>query len=213
MWASTMFEIVTLLQPMTTFSTSSQPRKVTWFPSNSAIKYQKIISKKNIVMGRTLFYWTSNELKHHLSNIQRTQTCSLVGEWWSNSIFFASNEWTSNLIGPSLDLLNYSSNRLEHRFFEHWTNLNVFIFCNQTQTPYFWLRAIEVKTSNMHIRPITTKIRKANTYVQKLCNKHCLLQNTPLILQKILNFLSKMEKHQKMKAHNHNKKVLHLKKW
>ena len=34
----------------------------------------------------------------------------------------------SNLIGPPLDLPNYSLNRQEHRFYEHRPDLNVFIF-------------------------------------------------------------------------------------
>ena len=36
--------------------------------------------------------------------------------------------WTLVLIRPSLDLVNYSSNRLKHHFFEHWSESNVFIF-------------------------------------------------------------------------------------
>ena len=50
--------------------------------------------------------------------------------WWSNSniLFLALNKRTSNLIGLSLDLLNYSSNWLEHHFFEHRMILNVFIY-------------------------------------------------------------------------------------
>ena len=30
------------------------------------------------MMGRTPFYRTSNELEHHLLNIERTRTCSLI---------------------------------------------------------------------------------------------------------------------------------------
>ena len=54
-------------------------------------------------------------------------------------------------MGPSLDLLNFLTNRLEHQFFEHRTNF----FGNRTRTSYFWLRTIEHRTSNI-IRPITT---------------------------------------------------------
>ena len=70
-----------------------------------------------------------------LSNIERTrtsffqhQTNSNVFICWrsnSNTLFFASDERTSNLIGHSLDLLNYSSNRLEHHFLEHLMNSNI----------------------------------------------------------------------------------------
>ena len=42
--------------------------------------------------------------------------------------FERSNDRTTNLIGPSLDLLNCLLNRLEHCFFEHRIKLNVFIF-------------------------------------------------------------------------------------
>ena len=33
-----------------------------------------------VVMGRTLFYRPLNELEHHFSNIQRTQTCSFIDD-------------------------------------------------------------------------------------------------------------------------------------
>ena len=33
-----------------------------------------------LVMGQTPFYRTSNELKHHFSNIERTRTCSSIGD-------------------------------------------------------------------------------------------------------------------------------------
>ena len=57
---------------------------------------------------------------------------------------------TMNLIEPSLDFLNYSSNRLERHFFVLRTDSN---FGNRTQTPYFWLQTIEHQTSNI-FRPI-----------------------------------------------------------
>ena len=132
-------------------------------------------------MGRTPFYRTLNELEHHFLNIERTRMCSSIGDWtrtpyfcfrmlehetsnliglsidllysWTHSNIIFSNverTWTcssigdrtrtpyfwlrsiehrtSNLIGPSLDLLNCWSNRLEHHFFEHRTNSNMFIF-------------------------------------------------------------------------------------
>ena len=57
---------------------------------------------------------------------------------WTNVIVFTYvHQWSINwicyfvmgqLIGPSLDLLNYSSNRLKHCIFEHQTNSEVFIF-------------------------------------------------------------------------------------
>ena len=31
-------------------------------------------------MGRSPFYRTSNELEHHFSNIERTRTCSSIGD-------------------------------------------------------------------------------------------------------------------------------------
>ena len=138
---------------------------------------------KPLVMGRTPYCRTPNELEHHFLNIAWTRTSSSIGDrtqtpyFWLrtikhrtsnliglsintfikyenthrsdlNIIFWTSNElehvhllaiefyfWlqtikhrTSNLIGLSLDLLNYSSNWLKHHFFEHRTNLNVFIY-------------------------------------------------------------------------------------
>ena len=68
-----------------------------------------------------------------LSNIEQTRTSffehrtnlNVFIYWWSNSNtwILASNERTLNVHpkSPSLDLLNYSSNRLEHHFFEHRT--------------------------------------------------------------------------------------------
>ena len=80
-------------------------------------------------MCRTPFYRTSNELKYHFSNIERTRTCSSIGYRTRTPYFWLRTieHRTSNLIGPSLDLLNCWSNRLEHHFFEHRTNSNMFI--------------------------------------------------------------------------------------
>ena len=63
-----------------------------------------------------LIYRTRNEFEYHFSNIEQAPTYSFVVNQTRTPYFFASKERTSNLIGPSLDLLNYSSNRLEHRF-------------------------------------------------------------------------------------------------
>ena len=83
-----------------------------------------------LVMGRTPFYRTSIELEHHFLNIERTQTCSSIGDRTRTPYFWLrTNEHrTSNLIGLSLNLLNYSSNWLEHHFSEHRTNSNMFIY-------------------------------------------------------------------------------------
>ena len=55
--------------------------------------------------------------------------------WWSNTWILASNERILNIkpMRSSLDLLNYSSNRLEHSFFKHQTNSNV--------TVYWWSKS------------------------------------------------------------------------
>ena len=75
-----------------------------------------------------------------LSNIEQTRTsffnhrwtgtCSSFGDrtWTPNFWFLTNGHLTSNLIEPSLDLLNCLTNRLEHRFFKHQTNSNMFIF-------------------------------------------------------------------------------------
>ena len=83
-----------------------------------------------LVMGRTPFYRTSIELEHHFSNIERTQTCSFVDDRTRTPYFWLRTieHRTSNLMGPSLDLLNCLTNRLEHQFFVHRTNSNAFIF-------------------------------------------------------------------------------------
>ena len=62
----------------------------------------------NNILSNIRQTWTSNELKHFIY-------------YWSNSNtwILASNKRTSNIKPkwPSLDLLNYSSNRLKHHFF------------------------------------------------------------------------------------------------
>ena len=40
-----------------------------------------------VVMGQTPFYLTSNELKHHFSNIVRTRMCSSIGDQTQRPIF------------------------------------------------------------------------------------------------------------------------------
>ena len=62
-----------------------------------------------LVMCRTPFFRTSNELEHHFSNIERTRTCSSIGD--------------------------------------------------RTRTPYFWLRTIEHRTSNIVRTPIDAHVR------------------------------------------------------
>ena len=78
----------------------------------------------SVVMGRTPFYRTPNELKHHFLNMERTRTCSSIGDRTRTPYFWlqTNKNQTLNIIGLSLDLLNYSSNWLEHHFFEHRKN-------------------------------------------------------------------------------------------
>ena len=72
---------------------------------------------KSIVMGRTPYYRTSNELK-----------CVYLLVINLEHPIFCYVEWTSNLIGLSLDFLNLSSNWLEWHFFQHQKNSNVSIY-------------------------------------------------------------------------------------
>ena len=71
-------------------------------PNRDFTRFTKLLIK----LTQKSFFRTSNELECvHLLVIELKHP------------IFASNEQTSNLIiKPSLDLLNYSSNRLEHRF-------------------------------------------------------------------------------------------------
>ena len=75
-----------------------------------------------------------------LSNIEQTPTSffehrtnsNVVIYWWlnSNTLFLASNEQNSN-IEPSkafTSLLHHWLNWLEHKFFKHRTNVNIFIY-------------------------------------------------------------------------------------
>ena len=100
------------------------------------------IHLKLIVMCQTPFYRTSNELKHHFSNIERTRTCSSIGDQTRTPYFFILNDRTSNFepnrtFTRFTNLQNCSLNRLEHHFFEHLTKSNV---CH--------LLAIELKHPN-----------------------------------------------------------------
>ena len=77
-----------------------------------------------------------------LSDIKQTQTSFFERQtnsnmsiyWWSNSntLFLASKERTSNLIRFSLDLLNYSSNWLEHHFLNIERTRTCSSICNWT---------------------------------------------------------------------------------
>ena len=87
-------------------------------------------------------------------NIEQTQTSFLNIEWtwkWSSigdrkrTPYFwlqTTEQRTLNLIGLSLDLLNYLSNRLEH----HFSNIERTWTCSsigdRIQTPNFWLRTL-----------------------------------------------------------------------
>ena len=100
---------------------------------------------------------TSNKLRHNFSNIEQTWTYSSIGDETGTPNFWlwTIEHQTSNLIDPSLDLLNCLSNRLKHLFLNiEWT-WTCSSFENQTRTPYFWLWTIEHWTSNI-VWPITT---------------------------------------------------------
>ena len=85
-----------------------------------SVKWDEYLTNSNIIF-RTL-----NKLKK-------------FHQWWSNlnTLFLTSNELTSNIIGVSLDWLNYSFDWLDHHFFEHWTNSNVFIYCKSISNTTF----------------------------------------------------------------------------
>ena len=76
------------------------------------------IHLKLIVMCQTPFYRTSNELKHHFSNIERTRTCSSIGDQTRTPYLWPRKIEHQTSKRPLLDLLNYSSNRLENHFFQ-----------------------------------------------------------------------------------------------
>ena len=79
------------------------------------------------------------KLEHYFLNIEWICTCSSIGDRTRTSYFWLrTNEHrTLNLIGLSLNLLNYSSNWLEHHFFEHRTNSNVFIYWKSNSNTLF----------------------------------------------------------------------------
>ena len=104
---------------------------------------------KMCFMYSYLSTFISDRLNTILSNNERTetsffehwttQTCSFIGDRTRTPFFWLrTNEHrTSNLIRLSLNLLNYSSNWLEHHFFEHRTNSNVFIYWKSNSNTLF----------------------------------------------------------------------------
>ena len=112
----------------------------------------------NLVMGRIPFYRTSNELEHYFSNIERTRTCSFVDDRTRTPYFWLRTieHRTSNLLESSLHLLIYSSNWLKHHFFEHRTNLNVFILWQSNSNTLLLASNDQHQTSN-NVRPITSQ--------------------------------------------------------
>ena len=90
----------------------------------------------------------SDGLNTILSNIERTQTSFFKHRMNSNTLILTSNEQTSNIEPKrtSLDLLNYSSNRLDHNFSNIERTWTRSLFGNWTRTPYFLLCMIEHRT-------------------------------------------------------------------
>ena len=97
----------------------------------------------NIKWTQNIIFLTSNDhehfhllvlkLKHHISGLK---------------------EQTSNLMGPLLDLLNYTSNRLGHHFSNiEWTR-TCSCFDNRTRTPYIWVRTSNIVRPSNWIRNV-----------------------------------------------------------
>ena len=114
-----------------------------------------------IGLSLDLLNYSSNWLEHHFLNIERTRTTffehrtNSIGDRTGTPYFWlrTNKHRTLNLIGLSLDLLNYSSNGLKHHFFEHWTNSkNIFWTLNKFD---WWLNsntlflALNEQTSNI----------------------------------------------------------------
>ena len=83
-----------------------------------------------IVMGPTPFNRTLNELEHHFSTIEPTRTRSSIGDRTQTSYFWLRTieHRTLNLLGLSLDLLNYSSNLKELE--NHFSNIEGTLMCS-----------------------------------------------------------------------------------
>ena len=101
-------------------------------------------SCNNLVMGRTQFYRTSDELEHHFLNVEITWVCSSIYDrtWTSHFWLWMNKHRTSNLIGLSVDLLNYSSNWLKHHFFELE---RVHLFVIELEHPIFGFERSNIK--------------------------------------------------------------------
>ena len=109
----------------------------------------------DLVMDRTPFYQTSDELEHHLSNIERTWTCLSIDDriWTPEFWLWTNGHRTSNLKGVQYiykishrtDRTSFfrTSNRLEH----------VHLLIIELEHPIFGF-----KSSNIEPQPIITLI-------------------------------------------------------
>ena len=95
-----------------------------------------------LMMCRTPFYWTSNE--HRTTSFEHRTNLNMFFYWWSNSntLFLASNDLISSF-EPDRAFTRFTK-MLQHQFFKHQTNSNMFIFGRRT---YFWL--LVHRTSNL----------------------------------------------------------------
>ena len=109
---------------------------------------------KNSQNGFHIKFVNSDGSNTILSNIERTPTFSSIVDRTRPPYFWLrmNKHQTSNLIGLSLDLLNFSLNWLEHHFFKHRKDLNVFIYWYSNSNTIFL--AMNDHTLNL-VRSIT----------------------------------------------------------
>ena len=75
-----------------------------------------------LVMGRTPFYRTSNELEYHFSKIERTQTCSSIGDrtrttyFWLRTSNFEPNRAFARFTKSLFELTRTSLIRTSNQF-------------------------------------------------------------------------------------------------
>ena len=87
------------------------------------VKHHFIKHQSNL----NIIFWTSNKIEHERL---------LVIELKHSTFWFWMN---GHQIGPSLDLLNYLSNRIKHWFLNIKRIRTCLSFGNRTRTSYFWL--------------------------------------------------------------------------
>ena len=116
--------------------------------------FKPSLSSQVVVMGRTPFYRTLFELKHHFSHIERTRTCSSIGDQTQTPYFLL---WTNENL--TLNLIGFSQYLLQ--FYRGDSNI---IFWTSNKLEHFHLLVIELQHPNFGFEWINFEHRSTHHY-------------------------------------------------